>query len=155
MMLGTILSVMLGWILKQVISWMGMKLKEERLIMLGSAIDKVMTLAVMKVEDIIKTNGWDSIKSRNAVIENAAPLLREKFKETLHANGLNFDNPEDRRLIYDQMERMIPAVFKKASESPATPPVPPEQVAAPVVVVPAIEPEITRLNREELARHLG
>ena len=149
--LSLVIGAMLIWLLKQLLAWIGIKIREDRIAALNRAVDKAMTYAVVKTEDMIRDRGWDSVETRSEILARAAPVLENKFAETLKANGIDMSDPECRRLIREQMERMFPDVATRAAASPATP----GSVAVPVaVVLPPSPPGTTAddLNREELER---
>lgn len=130
-LLALVLGGLATWVLKRLLSWIGLKLRADRLAMLQQVIDKAMMLGVVKAEEVIREKGWDSLDAKHSVINVAIPVLEEKFRDTLKENGLDTNDPTDRLRIYEQMERMVPDLFARAAASPATPPAP---VAAAVVV---------------------
>jgi hypothetical protein len=121
---GLVISALLSWLLVQVMRWMQLKLRADHLAMLQASIDKAMTLAVMRAEQKIHETGWASIETRSEVIAQTIPILEEKFKETLAANGINLNDEESRRKLLDQIQRQMPDVFTRAAASPVTPPAP-------------------------------
>lgn len=131
-LLALIIGGLFTWLLKRTLSWIGLKLRADRLAMLQQVIDKAMMLGVVKAEDTIREKGWDSLDARHSVINVAIPILEEKFRDTLSENGLDLSKPVDRLKVYEQMERMVPDLFARAAASPATPPAP----VVPAVVVP-------------------
>lgn len=129
--LATIISSMLMWIAGQAINYFGIRIRADRMALLQAAMDKAMMLAVMRTRETIEREGWDSTDAQFEVINKAVPIIETKFRETLHKNGLWPGDEKSRRMIRDQMERMLPDVFARAAASPATPHAP---VAAAVVV---------------------
>jgi hypothetical protein len=128
------------WLIKRGITLLGYKLSVERQAALERALDKVLTFAVVKAEQVIAEKGWDHVDSKNAVISVALQALPEKFPDALTAAKLDLSKPADRAAVVDQMTRMIPEVFAKAATSPATPPAPPQQaivVSATALPLPA------------------
>lgn len=132
-LLGLVIGSLLIWLLKRVIAWVGLKLRADQSAMLTAAVDKAMTLAVVRAERLIEERGWAAPESRHEVLTRAVPILEEKFRDTLRDNGLNPTSQGDRQRIYEMMERMVPDVFSRAAASPATPSAP----IVPAVVVPS------------------
>lgn len=134
--LGALIGAVILWLLKQALAWFKIRLTADRQALLASAVDKMMTLGVVRADGMIRDRGWDHVDSKNAVINYALPALETKFSDTLEAAGVDLNDPVGRARIVDQMERMWPDIAARLSASPVTAPAPvvPVVMAAPAAV---------------------
>lgn len=136
-----IVGAMVVYALKRLAELLGIKLSQNKVDMLNSAVDKAMTYAVTQAAGEIAAKGWDHVDSRNAVINTAINVISDKFADTLKANGVDLSNLDDQARVMQMMERMWPDVAARAAASPVTPPTP-AQAAAVIVAQPPAVPAV-------------
>jgi hypothetical protein len=129
---GLVISALVIWILGTVQKWIGLRLRTDRQAALNLAVDKAITLGIVRAEQIIHQRGWGDIETKSEIVGKAIPILEDKFRETLRENGLDVSNEQDRMKLIDMMSRMLPDVMSRAAASPATPP----SEVVPVAIIP-------------------
>lgn len=124
------------WLIRQAATWANIKLSDSRQASVERAVDKSMTFAVTKLDDYITEHHWDSIQTRNAVVNTAMEVVADKFSHTLARGQVDIQDPERRKALMEQMQRMWPDIASRLSASPVTPEAPKAPVALAVLTDP-------------------
>jgi hypothetical protein len=150
--LGTLISLGVLYLIERAVAWLRARLSAERSAALSAAINKLVMFGVTRATAYLeRPGGWSDPNTKEFVKAVALAAFPDKFPGALKGAGLDINNPQNRALLSDAIDRAIPAVFTEAAASPATPPAP-TPAAVPVVVVGQTTVD---LNREEIAKSGG
>lgn len=116
-----------GLVLKKLATWLGLKQEDQRLQNFDTALQRAVQAGAMQVTGMIAQKGWDHPDVHSAIVARGLDYVTLKFPNILKSAGLDPTDPATAGKIEDALLRVLPTALKPVAESPATPPVPPQQ----------------------------
>lgn len=105
--------------------WLGEKIGAEQRDKVADALWKLGIFAVTQIYPLVQKYGWNSEEVRIAVKARVKDEFEYKFPDAAKAAakiGVDVATTKGRGLIDDQIDRMLPDIISKVSDSPASPP---------------------------------
>jgi len=122
--LGIVLFSLLSLAAQKFVAWLKLKNGAQVQAAIDGAADKAINFGVMKAQEKIRAEGWDSVSVQNQVAATAVSYVADKFPEALKSAGIDPTTPDGAQKIEDIVTRSLPASMAAAAASPTTPQAP-------------------------------